>query len=592
MKIRYTRILLMIFISMIVTFIACKKTFLNGKPQGVYSEDDLLNKKGVEGLLINTYAGLDGNASQGLGGIGLSVGADNWLYGSIAGGEAYKGGLSFSDQSEANAVMQWSTPSTNPEIDSKWNSLYDGVGRANNVLKILAKTTDPAITAENRKQITAEARFIRGFQNFELKKVFGNIPYVDENVTDFKIPNTDGAGYVNIWPQIEADFQFGYENLPAVAPNVARVNKWAAAAFLAKAYLFQHKYTEAKKMFDVIIASGVNSQGIKYDLSANFGANFRAVAQNNSESVFEVQSSVGDGSTTNGNNDAVLTYPNGIAGGTNSWFFRPSQNIVNSFRTNAQGLPLPDSYNDTDVTPFENIPDASPFTPYQGNLDPRLDHTVGRRGIPYLDWGMMTGVAFTAPPGESIQNGGAYCGKKQVFSKAEYSANLASKVGWGFFSSSLNYVAMRFADVLLMAAECEIEVGNMETARAYINRVRTRAAASAVKNLTGTADAANYNVGLYTVPFADQAAARKAVRFERKLELAEEGHRFFDLVRWGIADTEINVDYLPKEQLRRPLLYQNVTFTKGKSEYQPIPIYAITQSVVDGKPTLKQNPGY
>lgn len=583
----------MVTLTLITGFIACKKTFLNGKPQGVYSETDLLNQKGVEGLLINAYAGLDGNSNTALGGIGLSVGASNWLYGSIAGGEAYKGGLSFSDQSEANAVMQWATPATNPEIDSKWNSLYDGIGRANNVLKVLAKITDPAVTTAERTELTAEARFIRGFQNFELKKVFGNVPYIDENTTDFKVPNTDASGnYVNIWPQIEADFQFAYNNLPAIAPNIARANKWAAAAFLAKAYLYEAKYTQAKALFDKIISEGVNSQGAKYALNPNFDAAFRINTQNGAESVFEVQSSIGDGSTTNGNNDAILTYPNGIAGGTNSWFFRPSQNIVNSFRTDANGLPMPDTYNNTDVTPFENVSDADPFTPYQGNLDPRLDYTVGRRGIPYLDWGMMTGVAFTAPPGESIINGGAYSGMKQVFSKSEYMNGLAAKVNWGYFSTALNVNAMRYADVLLMAAECEIEVGSLETARTYINLVRARAAASPVKNLAGTANAANYKVGLYTTAFASQAAGRVAVRFERKLELAEEGHRFFDLVRWGIAEQEINNNYLPKEIIRRPTLYQGVTFTKGKSEIQPIPTYDVTQSAVNGKPTLKQNPGY
>jgi hypothetical protein len=586
------KIMLPFLISIIGCTIACKKSFLDAKPEGVYNEIDLLSKKGVDGLLINAYTSLGGNQSAGLGGIGMSVGPSNWLFGSIAGGEAYKGGLSATDQSEANAIMQWATPATNPEISTKWNSLYDGVGRANNVLKVLASVSDPSLTDAMRNQITAEARFIRAFQHFELKKIFNNVPFVDENVTDFKISNTDAAGnYVDIWPQIEADLQFAYDNLPQTSTNVGRVNKWAAAAFLAKAYLFQKKYVEAKSLFDMIIAQGTNSLGVKYDLLDNFGANFRVATQNGKESVFEVQSSFGDGSTTSGNHDYLLTYPNGIAGGTNSWFFRPSQNIVNSFRTTEQGLPMPDAYNDVDVTPFESVPDAGPFTPYQGPLDPRLDHTVGRRGIPYLDWGLMTGVAFTAPPGDPIQNGGAYCGKKQVFSKAEFNGGLAGKVNW-YVSSALNYVIMRYADVLLMAAECEIEAGSMETTRTYINKVRARAAASSQKDLSGISNAANYKVGLYEVPFASQDEARKAVRFERKLELAEEGHRFFDLVRWGIAEQEINNNYLPKESIRRSSLFQGVRFIKGKSEYQPIPTYAVTQSAVAGQPTLKQNPGY
>jgi len=569
---------------------SCTEKFLNQPPQGVYSESALLNKKGIEGMLVNAYAGLDGNIA-GTGNIGASVGADNWIFGSIVGGEAYKAGVNFTDQGGINEIMQYATPASNPHIDAKWNSIFDGIARANQVLATLPKIAD--LTAADKRRIEGEAKFLRAFQHFEAKKVFGNVPFLDENVVDYKIPNTDASGnFLNIWPQIEADFKFAYDNLEETTLNVGRVNKWAGAAFLAKTYLYQKKYSEAKVLFDAIIAQGKNSTGVKYDLSANFQDNFRIATQNGKESVFEVQMAVGDGAATNGFQDAVLTYPNGIAGGTNSWFFRPSQNVVNTYRTDSQGLPLVDSYNETDVTPFENVADTAPFTPYQGNLDPRLDHTVGRRGIPYLDWGMMTGVAFTGPPGESIANGGAYCGKKFVFSKAELNSGLAGKVSWGHFTNSLNYVAMRYADVLLMAAECEIEVGSLEKAREYTNKVRARAASSEVKNTDGS-PAANYKIAQYTTAWTDKTSAQKAVRFERRLELAEEGHRFFDLVRWGIAEQFVNSEYLPKESQRRSLILGGgVRFTPNKSEYQPIPIYALTQSNKDGKPTLKQNPGY
>lgn len=575
----------------ILSVYGCKKKFLDQLPQGVYSENNLLNKKGIEGMLINAYAALDGNITSS--GIGMAVGADNWLYGSISGCEAYKGGVSYGDQTEVNAIMQFATDPSNPNILNKWNSIYDGVARANQVLKDLPLVSDPALSEAAKEQIKAEATFIRGFQHFEAKKLFGNVAFIDETITDFKISNTDAGGnYVNIWPNIEADLKFAYDNLDEVKENKGRVNKWAAGAYLAKAYLYQKKFLEAKDLFAVIIAQGKNSSGVQYDLSPDFGNNFRVVTQGGAESVLEVQMAV-DAAGSNGFIDAVLTYPNGIAGGTNSWFFRPSQNAVNTFRTDAAGLPMPDAYNNENVTPHEGVADSDPFTPYQANLDPRLDHTVGRRGIPYLDWGMMTGEGFTAPPGESIQNGGAYCGKKQVFSKAEFSGSLAGKVNWGYFSNALNYEAMRFADVLLMAAECEVEVGSLDKAREYVNRVRQRAANSVIKNLAGTANAANYKVGLYATAWGSPDEARKAVRFERRLELAEEGHRFFDLVRWGIADQEINTNYLPKELALRPLIFNTgVHFDKNKDEYQPIPNYVISQSMVDGKPTTKQNPGY
>jgi hypothetical protein len=142
-----------------------------------------------------------------------------------------------------------------------------------------------------------------------------------------------------------------------------------------------------------------------------------------------------------------------------------------------------------------------------------------------------------------------------------------------------------------MAAEAEIEVGSLTLARQYINQVRTRAAAAPVKKEDGS-NAANYLVSPYPAPFASKEEARKAVRFERKLELGMEGHRFFDLVRWGIAAEVINGEYLSKESGRRPTTLNGVTFVKGKNELQPIPTFAVTQSIKDGTPTLKQNPGY
>jgi len=574
----------------ILMFGSCSKGFLDEKGQGVYTESNLVTKKGMEGILIGAYAGLDGN--QQASDIGMSIGASNWLYGSIRGGEAYKAGVNFSDQPEVNAIMQYNVDPSNPNISNKWNSIYDGVGRANQVLKFLKLMSPDQLTDEERIQIEAESKFIRAFQHFEAKKIFGNVPFIDENVTDYKIPNTDESGvYIDIWPNIEADLRFAYENLEPVKEQVGRVNKWAAGAYLAKALLYQHKYDAAKKIFDDVINQGVNSRGVKYDLMPDFSDNFRIATQNNKESVLELQMTI-DASGTNGYLDALLTYPNGIAGGTNSWFFRPSQFVVNAFRTDENGLPLLNTFNEENVSPFEGIPDSDPFTPYQGNLDPRLDHTVGRRGIPYLDWGMMTGVAFTAPPGESIQNGGAYCGKKQVFSKAEFNAGYAVKTNW-YYSSALDYMPMRFADVLLMAAECEVELGNLDQARAYVNRVRGRAAQSKLNTIDGAAYAANYVINSWTSPWTNQEEARNAVRFERLVELAEEGHRFFDLVRWGIAEQEINGNYLPKEASRRALLFSGgVRFHPNRDEYLPIPTYAITQSIKDGMPTLKQNPGY
>ncbi|RPD47435.1 MULTISPECIES: RagB/SusD family nutrient uptake outer membrane protein [Chitinophagaceae] len=561
---------------------SCKKSFLELSPQGVYDLGSLTNKKGVDGMLINAYATLDGRQDQ------QNGGASNWLWGSITGGDAYKG-TEPTDMVDANPVMRFEILPSNGQLTNKWTGIWDGVGGANQVLKVLPQASD--ISAADAKQIEGEARFIRAFMHFEGKKAFGNIPFLDETVTDYKVPNTDASGnYLNIWPKIEEDFKWAYDNLDEVRPHVGRANKWAAAAYLAKAYMFQNKFAEAKALFDVIIANGKNSRGTPYALAANYHNNFRVTSENNSETVFSIQASYGDGANTNGNYDNTLNYPHGGSATTEKpgaccGFFQPSQNLVNSFRTDAAGLPMPTTYNNVDVTSDENLASTDAFTPYSGNLDPRLDWTVGRRGIPYYDWGIHPGRNWI----RMVTYGGPYSPKKNTYYKADI-GTLAGTVGWGFANNALNFTAMRFADVLLMAAEAEVEVGSLQTARDYVNRVRRRAAASPVLN--GANPAANYVVAEYTAPWASKEAARTAVRFERKIELGMEGHRFFDLVRWGIAEEVLNNEYFPKEAQRRASALDGARFTKNKNEYFPIPEFAITQSVRDGQATLKQNPGY
>ncbi len=559
-------------------FGSCKDKFLDQPPQGVYDEASLTNKKGLNGILINTYATLDGVEATWYGG------ASNWVWGSVTGGDAYKGS-EFSDQTDVNPVMRFAEISPgNPIILNKWVATWDGVGQANQVLRVVTKVTD--MTDAEKLQATAEARFIRGHHHFEAKKMWKNVPFVDENVTDFRVPNIDGSGnYIDIWPQIEADLKFAYDNLDEVKPNRGRVNKWAAGAYLAKAYMFQNKFNEAKALYDVIIPQGKNSLGVAYNLAPNYGANFRVTSEHNAETVFAIEASYGDGSNTNGNYDNALNYPHnaGPKPGGCCGFFQPSQSFVNSFKTTG-GLPQLTTFNATNVTSDEGQASTDPFTPYAGTLDPRLDWSVGRRGIPYYDWGIHPGRDWI----RKVDFGGPYSPKKNTYYQADQGST-AGVVGWGWANNALNYTIMRFADVLLMAAEAEIEVGSLETARTYINRVRTRAANSVIMN--GANPAANYQISNYTTPFADKPTARDIVRFERKLELGMEGHRFFDLVRWGIAAQEIQA-YLAIESVRRSPALGGAAFTPGKNEYYPIPDFAISQSVKDGVPTLKQNPNW
>ena len=327
---------------------------------------------------------------------------------------------------------------------------------------------------------------------------------------------------------------------------------------------------------------------MKYALHPEYHSNFRTSGNNGAESVLAVQNSVNDGGgALNSRNADVLNFtytggPGGCCG-----FHQPSQNLVNAFQTDANGLPLLETFNDgAGVKSDQGILSSQPFTPHTGPLDPRLDWTVGRRSIPHLDWGPHPGSSWI----RDQVYGGPYSPKKNHY-YSEETGVLTDGSSWTSGYIALDNNLMRFAEVLLMAAEAEVEAGSLETARQYVNRVRARAKnpAGFVKKSDGT-PAANYVIDTYNTVWSDQAFARKAVRFERRLELAMEGHRFFDLVRWGIAAETIN-KYLQVEKDRREYL-RGAVFKAGVNEYYPIPEQQIILSSINGVPTLQQNPGY
>ena len=572
---------------------ACKKSFLDVAPQGSLNEQVLANKTGVEGLLIGVYNRLGGSANWG-------SAPSNWVFGSVAADEAYKGSTP-SDQPDINPIENWAYNANNGYFNEKWVNNYNGIGRANETLRMIEKASD--LTADEVKRITAEARFLRGWFHFELKKLFNYIPYVDETITitanNTNVPNVDASGnFINIWPQIEADFKFAADNLPeSHGSQVGRANKWAATAYLAKAYLFQDKYAEAKPLFDQIIASGKTAGGTKYAL-VNFFSNFNPQQDNNAESVFAYQASVNDGSGTNGNYGDNLNYPNSGGPGGCCGFFNPSISLANAYKTGANGLPLLDTYNTG-----ANV--GHPTAPYAGTLDPRLDHTVGRKGIPFLDWGPHPGDAWVRDPGVN----GWMNARKVVYAKSQSGLVSTETSFWGPTQMDAGNVnLMRFADVLLMAAETENELGNAAKALEYVNLVRARAAdprgwvyknseydAATAQYKTQTTPADNYLISQYPAgSFADKAFARKAIMFERYLELGQEGHRFFDLQRWdngtGLMANTLNA-YATIEKTR-PGFYainQTATFDKGVDEFYPLPQGQIDQANSFGPVVLKQN---
>lgn len=626
--------LFVVMISGLLLYSCDTGEFLSTPALGSLNEEVLANEKGADALLVGAYASLKGqNATS------WASGGTNWVYGSVAGGEAHKGSI-FNDQTPINSIMTLDHTPSNGFFNNFWVARYEGISRANSVIALVPELED--VDEATRARIEGEARFLRGHYYFELKKMYNNVPWIDETTEEFKKPNT-GSEAVDIWSKIEEDFQFAYDNLPEVQTEVGRANNWAAASYLAKAYIFQEKWSEAQSLLTTIINNGANSAGTAYALQDNYADNFRADAENSSETVFTIQYTGPDGTGTidNSRQEDMLNYPFGNPFNC-CGFYQPTQELVNSYRTDGTtGLPL-DNYNNTMVKNDMGVESSESFTPYTGSVDPRLDHAVGRRGVPFLDWGPHPGNSWI----REQSYGGPYNSQKHVY-RQESASEFGNRNEWAP-GSAVNYDVIRFADVLLWAAEAEVEVGSLDQARQYVNRVRSRVAdddygagwvdythnqpfatatvgseaemtsvdanpgdwvirtdeQSTFVLLDGDpGDAANwqeyedpnYTVSTYPaghVAFSSPASAREAVHFERKLELSLEGHRFFDLVRWGEAEEKLQ-DFYDYEGGELGFSdFANGSFTSGKNEYYPIPQTQIDLTTIEGEATLEQNPGY
>lgn len=556
-------------VGMVITQ-ACKKSFLDAQPYGQYGLEQVKNKEGLKRILIGVYGVIDG---QNISGDGWEGSAVNWATAGVAADDDYKG-TDANDQPQMTEVEQYQSQPANRYFYNKWIVLYEGISRTNDVIRLANDPDLQGVTDDEKKAAIAQARFLRAHFHFDAKRMWNKIPYITETTENY-----DNA--TDVWPKIEEDFQYAYDNLPETWPSdeKARVNKWAAAAYLAKVYMFQNKFAQAKALYDVITVSGKNSSGVKYALADYYWQLYDPNFDNGPESVFAISTAASGTVDQSGETSLGLAFPYGGDFGC-CGFFQPSQNLVNAHKVDANGLPLFTTFNDADLKNDQGLKDADPFTPDSTTpVDPRLDWSVGRRGIPYYDWGPHPGYSWIRDQNYA----GPYSPKKHIFTKAQ--ATTLTSSGWKNITAKDIYI-IRYADVLLMAAEAEIEAGTLEAARGYINQVRARAAKPA-GFVQGSV--ANYKIGLYTSAFPSQDYARDAVRFERRLELSHEGHRFFDLVRWNIAATTLN-NYLAKEKLKR-LYKATASFTAGKNEYFPIPSGIIDIAAKYGN-TLTQNPGY
>jgi hypothetical protein len=429
-------------------------------------------------------------------------------------------------------------------------------------------------------------RFLRGNYYFMLKILFDRVPYFDETVPKDEYINISNTALTSdqLWEKIADEFKFAAANLPATQADVGRPNKITASAYLAKVRLYQAYKQDAKhavtsidqaKLLEVVtLCNEVIGSG-KYRLTPDFAQNFLAQYDNNPESVFAIQYSKNDG-TKYGRIDMghSLSYPMNQEYGC-CWQHIPSQDLVNNFKTDANGLPLFTGYNNTDATTVNDFLNTT--------FDPRLDHTVGIPGHPFK---YVPAFVYQPTWARAPAIYGFYTSMKDV---AAYNDPSFQRIP-PFMSSSKNWELIRYSDVLLWKAEALIELSRETEALPLINEVRQRAANStALLKQTSGAATSNYKVVTYQPGINctwSQSYAREALRRERRLEFAMEGNRFFDLVRWGIADTYLN-GYFASEGTKRSYL-KTAHFTKGKDEYMPIPLNQINFS----KGLYVQNPGY
>lgn len=580
------KLLLIASIGIVAITASCNDDFLLKEPLGQIAGPSLNNAEGVEGKLIAAYRTLSGQGMNGGGTWYYDI--HGWIFGSIASDNAVKG-TDAGDQPEHSFIEAYDFTTFNDHIKDKWRSVYWGMARANEVIDAVAEAAegDNPLDAARSAQVIAEARFLRGFHALQAQLHFRNPAYVDEaayDVNDVESSKVPNGG--QIWDQIISDFSAAAAALPATQAEVGRATSWAAKAFLAKTHM--HTGDAGKISAAIPVLEDIVNNG-PFSLVAKYEDNHLVATRNNSESIFEIQYAISSGDDQNSNKGVGLAHPYispwGCCG-----FWQATQDLVDAHQTDANGLPLLDgSWKTNHITNPNGADVGKPI----GNpsVDPRLDHSVGRPGILYKGHHIMQ-VDYI----RDLTYAGPYFSKKHVGEPEAFGVG-----GWGNLTAN-NYRIMRLSMVKLWLAEAYVEAGRLEDARAQVNDIRARAANAAgfvpeaIQGATRTEysttanPAANYNVGQYTAAWTSASTARTAVRMETRIEFAMEGHRFFDLQRWGVQAAVLN-DYLARESQYRIYL-QGKSFTSPKNEFYPIPQQAIDRSFVEGEPTLTQDPNY
>ena len=577
---KYENRLYILVISVIVLLGSCGEDFLYKDPQGSINHEALKNQTGIDLLTVNAYANLTEN--------GWGATPFNWTFGGMYGGDANKGSDA-NDQSVLNEMEMYSTLPTNGYISEKYEWVYKGVKRVNMALQTMAEVEDLPEAFLNSRN--GELHFLRALFYFEGIKVFGPyLPWVDETITD---NNPKVYNDIDIYPNVLEDIDIAIRDLPEKQDSPGRANHWAAKALKAKILMHKGDLSAAKPILKDVIDNGMTSNGLQYGLEDDMNANFESYRDNGKESIFAVQFSA---DYNNANSGLSLCYPHGGDGspGGCCGFYQPSNELANSFKVGADGLPLLDnSYRSTPYVTVRNT-SGGENAPLSVNnnvaVDPRIDFAIGRFGIPYKDWGVPQNNWV-----RDVANGGYFLPKKHVYTKKELDEGLAGGAlhdGWAPGSAiNLQYLSLR--DMILLYAECLANDNDLAGAMALVNQIRTRAALEVNIIKTGGVPAANYKIENYPsthTAYSDKETCIKAVRMERKLELAMEGQRWFDLVRWG-------GDYMSKElgdyiRFERNFLAKFATASTLSSARTMFPLPEVQIQTMgedeNGKPYLEQ----
>ena len=537
---------------------ACSDFLEEQVPQATLTQDEVKNPEYIDNVLISAYAGLvtieDMNASFSL-----------WNYDTRS-DDAYVGGSDFSDGEPFHRLEK-----SSGVMSSIWTRFYNYLSRVSLSLDILASADQGNATIQQR---TAEMKFLRAYGHFQLKRLFKKIPFVNKpNMTEEDYNNLSNTEYTNDegWQQIINDLEDAYAVLPATQTEKGRPTKAACAAFLAKVYLYKAYRQDDANSNQVTAVNEADLQKVVdytnsalyagYGLEPDMHNNFRPEEQyeNGKESLWAIQYSKNDGTVYGNLNFSnrliVPCIPKVHDSGCD--FYKPSHNLVDAYRTNSDGLPLLDNYADVDYTVGSNQ-----------TVDPRLFVTVGVPGTPY-----MFNPGFMISESNAWSRSGGTFG---YFVSLKQNVDPALSDSYLFlcdsqWASSMNRIVFRYADVLLMRAEALAQLGQAAEAITLVNQVRDRAAKMATNSVVSnypTKYNVHFAVGKYNGSYSKDAAM-KIIKMERRLELALESERFFDLVRWGDAATVINKYYASESEKMNFLVGSQ--FTANKNEYLPIP---------------------